>query len=546
MANLFNSISSRRPRKNVFNLSHDVKLSANMGNLVPVLCQEIVPGDRFRVQSNTFVRVAPMLAPIMHRLNVHMHYFFVPNRLVWNEWEDFITGGREGNANPVFPRIRINGSTEATNLLGQGTLADYLGVGLGNNDGTSMTKPEDVSLLPFRAYQMIWNEYYRDQNLSPEINIPIDSGIVTAGQTGVDQLFTMRKRAWEKDYFTSALPWTQRGPEATIPIQGNAPVVYNNPDNRRQQLVNWNGLDLPTFKTDPELGTDSEDPGVSADITLRDRFGTVDPVQTSVNIDPNDTLYADLENATATTINELRRSIRLQEWLEKMARGGARYIEQIASHFGVTSSDARLQRPEFLGGGKSPIVISEVLQTSSTDSESPQANMAGHGISAGATNRFDRRFEEHGYIIGIMSIVPRSCYQQGLPRHFSKFDKFDYYWPSFAHLGEQPIYGREIYFGIDNSDDELNDQVFGYTPRYAEYKHMQSRVCGDFKSDLSFWHLGRIFSSAPSLSSQFVQVEDIERIFAVNDSGATDKFWMVVNHDIKAVRPMPRFGTPTI
>jgi hypothetical protein len=258
-------------------------------------------------------------------------------------------------------------------------------------------------------------------------------------------------------------------------------------------------------------------------------------------------LKANLGEGTSVTINDLRRSIKLQEWLEKNARGGARYIEQIFSHFGVKSSDARLQRVEFLGGGKTPVVISEVLQTSATQApeiaETPLASMAGHGISVGSTHEFTKFFEEHGIVMGIMSVMPKTAYQQGTPRMFTKFDKFDYYFPEFAHLGEQEIKNKEIY---TTNDATYNEGTFGYTPRYAEYKYRESRVCGDFRSNLNFWHLGRIFSSAPNLNSAFVHPDPttLNRIFAVTDDN-TQHLWCQVYHDIKAIRPMPKFGVPS-
>lgn len=547
---LFNSISSRRPKRNVFDLSHDYKLSCNMSDLIPVLCQEVVPGDKFQVNTNAFVRLSPMLAPVMHSMNVYMHYFFVPNRILWDEWEDFITGGRTGTSEPVFPRVKINGVY--WRQFQKGTLADYLGIGVGNTPPSSSSVDAEVSLLPFRAYSRIYDEFYRDQNLmaQDEAMLRTNSGVISPSSAEWSAVNQIRKRAWEKDYFTSALPWTQRGAEATIPLNlsGQADVKLKSIAETggdagllrradRQPLdETWAGKTLNTSSN--AAGTEGSASYFGPALT-----GSPQPTR-QVVYDPNNTLYADLSQGESTSgikVNELRRSIRLQEWLEKNARGGARYIEQLLSHFGVAPTDARLQRPEFLGGGRTPIVISEVLQTSSTDTESPQGNMAGHGISAGASNTFRKTFEEHGLIIGIMSILPRTAYQQGLPRMFAKFDKFDYYFPSFAHLGEQEIWNKELYFDPSGS----NNGTFGYTPRYAEYKYMPSRVSGDFKDNLSFWHMGRIFDQRPNLSNTFVQSNPINRIFAVQDNDV-DHFWIQLHHNIKAIRPMPKYGTPTI
>ena len=529
MANrLFSHIPLRRPKKNVFDLSHDVKLSLDMGQLIPIYVEDIIPGDKFRVRTEIMLRFAPMLAPIMHRVNVYTHFFFVPYRLLWKDWEDFITGGRTGAASPVFPRYSVTGGGSVS----KGTLFDYLGFPAGQSlpvDGISFSK------LPFLAYNLIYDQYYRDQNLeNPIIEnvLPLASGVTVISVSnfnGTTAPYSLRYRAWEKDYFTSALPWAQRGGEVNLPISGELPV---NGYLRSDPTQNYGQVNGRT-----QAGT--------ANLTM----SLDNPPSTPLGaFDLN--LKADLGEGVSVTINDLRRSIKLQEWLEKNARGGARYIEQIFSHFGVKSSDARLQRAEFLGGGKTPVMISEVLQTSGSPAadspltETPLATMAGHGISVGSTHEFTRFFEEHGIVMGIMSVMPKTAYQQGTPRMFTKFDKFDYYFPEFAYLGEQEIKNKEVY---TTSDKTYNEGTFGYTPRYAEYKYRESRVCGDFRDQLNYWHLGRIFSSAPNLNSTFVRPESatLNRIFAVQDDN-TQHLWCQVYHNIKAVRPMPKFGAPII
>lgn len=531
MANrLFSYIPLRRPKKNVFNLSHDVKLSLDMGQLVPIYVEDIVPGDKFRVRTEIMLRFAPMLAPIMHRVNVYTHFFFIPYRLLWKDWEDFITGGRDGKLSPVFPSFNLS----ATGSVNKGTLFDYLGLPAGQ----PLPAGFKFSSLPFYAYQLIYDQYYRDQNLEAPIvedRLPMSSGVQNVAASNLNAVGTnssvvLRNRAWEKDYFTSALPWAQRGGEVNLPFSGEAPVDW---------LVKSSGQKLG------ELG------GVTG------RGGTADlssvHISGSTAVIPNSThvrASVNFENAASITINDLRRSLKLQEWLEKNARGGARYIEQIFSHFGVKSSDARLQRVEFLGGGKTPVMISEVLQTSGSPSpdspltETPLATMAGHGISVGSTHEFTRFFEEHGLVMGIMSVMPKTAYQQGTPRMFTKFDKFDYYFPEFAHLGEQEIKNKELY---TTADQTYNEGTFGYTPRYAEYKYRESRVCGDFRDQLNYWHLGRIFRYAPNLNKTFVHPDSatLNRIFAVQDD-KTQHLWCQVYHNIKAIRPMPKFGTPII
>ena len=557
MANIFNSIRMKRPRRNAFNLSYESKLTLNMGELVPIMCMPVVPGDKFRVKTESLVRLAPLVAPMMHRVNVFTHYFFVPNRLVWNQWEDFITKGVDGEDVPIFPKITLGQSTAAF-LLNQGyfndsTLWDYLGLpsikSIGSTNGrspspNSVAVPDQfqVSALPFRAYQMIYNEYYRDQNLTDEIAISLDSGNISDQNSLVD-LLSLRRRAWEKDYFTSALPWLQRGPEVTVPVQGaggSMDVVYERQTSARQLWKDSSGRDFVNG-TAYESIYSVQDPERLDEAVLIARGTGGAANNRSPELDPNGTLKVNVDEM-GININDLRTSNALQRWFERNARGGSRYIEQILSHFGVRSSDARLQRPQFLGGGRMPISVSEVLQTSSTDETSPQANMAGHGISAGINNGFKHYFEEHGYIIGIMSITPRSGYQQGVPRDFTKFDNMDFYFPEFAHLSEQEIKNQELFVTNDNS---YNEGTFGYTPRYAEYKYHQSEAHGDFRGNLSFWHLNRIFEDRPNLNTTFVECNPSNRVFATSET-EDDKFWVQMYQDIRALRLMPKYGTPML
>lgn len=499
-----------RPRRNKFDLSHERKLSFNMGKLIPIMLQEIVPGDSFRVTSELFLRMAPMIAPVMHHVNVFTHYFFVPNRLIWDEWEDFITGGREGTSAPVWPHF----SSESA-ALPRGSLADYFGL---PSVGTDATDPIDISLLPFRAYALIWDEYYRDQNLLAALDIAKTSGETLAGAE-LTKLLALRDRCWEKDYFTSALPWAQRGGEVSV----DADITYRDP----AEVVSLGGI--PSLVSDEGLVT-----GAGSATRRNVKSGTSDEELRIENLD-----------SIGVSINELRRSIKLQEWLEKNARGGARYIEQILSHFGVRSSDARLQRPEYLGGGKQPIVISEVLTTASniTDDGIPPGWMAGHGASFGKTNGFKRSFEEHGFVIGLMSVLPRTAYQQGVHRMWRRADKLDHFWPEFAHLGEQEIKNAEIYH-MASSPAGTKDGTWGYQSRYAEYKYGCSSVHGEFRESLAYWHMGRIFSSLPLLSNEFVTADPTERIFAVEAD--VDHMYAQIYNRIDALRPMPYFGTPSL
>lgn len=514
---IFDKIQLTKPRKSVFDLSHERKFSMNMGDLVPILCQEVVPGDSFRLSLQQLVRMQPMLAPMMHRVNVTTHFFFVPNRLIWNEWEDFITGGDKGDKNPVFPTFsRVAEIAPSSIGLTKGSLSDYLGYPV--SQLPALTTIPKFSQLPYRAYHLIWNEYYRDQNLQSPVDVYLSSG--NSNLQGVDPSSTnwgsramaIQKRAWEKDYFTSALPYAQKGEQLSIPITGDAPVT----------VTGGTGNKLPTSVGGTATGANNYN------IFANSSGLTGQP------------LTADMENVSSAKINELRQAFQIQKWLEKNARGGSRYIEQILTHFGVRSSDARLQRPEYLGGGKTPVTISEVLQNSATEETSPQGNMAGHGVSVGSTHSFKRSFEEHGFVIGIMSVLPRTAYFQGMPKIFNKTDKFDYFWPEFAHLGEQEVKQSEIYYDPTGA---TNDETFGYQPRYTEYRFINDTVHGDFQGNLKFWHMAREFSNKPSLNASFVQSDPTNRVFAVTDQNYP-KLLVNTYANLQAVRPMPKYGNP--
>ncbi|AXH73201.1 MAG: major capsid protein [Microviridae sp.] len=517
MANIFTKVSMKRPKKNVFDLSHEKKLTCNMGDLIPCYLEEVIPGDKFRVNSEIMMRFAPMIAPVMHRVNVYTHYFFVPNRIIYDEWEKFITGGVDGLQIPNFPLLEIRDGYKT--YFNKGTLADYFGLPTVGQTG-SFSAIEQINALPFRAYQKIYNEYYRDQTLTPEVVITPSSTVIG---TEIPDHLKLRKRSWEKDYFTSSLPWAQRGGDVLLPVDNS--ITY-----RDQGIIN-----PPPNTSGHSSGTLSSNGNSTGNdllLTYKETAGT-DYLANIDNIESVD---------TAITINELRRSNQLQVWLEKNARAGSRYVEQLLSHWGVVSSDARLQRPEFLGGGKQPVVISEVLSTFNNETV-PGANMYGHGISVGSSNSFTKTFEEHGYIIGIMSVLPRTSYSQGVPKTFSRKDKFDFAWNEFAQIGEQEVVNKELYFDANNNAE--NQETFGYQSRYSEYKFGKSTLHGDFRDDLSFWTMGRIFTARPNLNASFIESDPTQRIFAVTDPDV-HKLYVQIYNSVRAARPLPIFGTPTL
>lgn len=527
---MFQSVQMKSPKKSKFNLSHERKLSMDMGQLVPILVQEILPGDSFRVHTEHAVRFAPMLAPVMARVNVKIENFFVPNRLVWTdgEWEKFITGGRLGTDNPAPPTLQMSVNADNIGLYDVGRLWDHMGLPT-NPTGAGVSNPQLISAIPFRAYQLIYNEYYRDQNLSEPVAFATTGGTVT-DQDELFRLLTLRTRSWEKDYFTSALPFAQRGPAVLMPIEGSGSVTYK----AVSDVYDVDGLPadpnllIGTSGTLASMAVNKTGTGVNGD---QGRIENIDEIS--------------FDNTTVT-INDLRRSVKLQEWLEKNAVGGARYTEQLRAHFDVVSDDARLQRPEYLGGGTTPVVISEVLSTfQAPDGEgNPQANMAGHGVSVGGKNGFTRSFKEHGYVITLMSVLPRTSYQQGIPRHMLRFDKFDYAFPEFAHIGEQEIKNGELFYDFNGSDQ---DGTWGYQARYAEYKYSPSTTHGTLKTSLAFWTMTRIFSGLPALNASFVQADPTKRIFAVDaEDPDVEHLYVQVYHKIDALRPLPYYGTPQL
>jgi len=489
MSKLFTTVKANHPRKSAFDLSHERKTTCKMGQLVPILSDEIMPGDKFNIKSEVMVRLAPMLAPVMARANVYIHYFFVPNRLIWSDWEDFITN--QGNV-PLAPTQNLASVTE-------GSLFDHLGVPPGDySTGETLT----INPLVARAYYQIWNDYYRDQNLETEMDV----------EAGIPGTRALKLRAWEKDYFTSALPNTQQGSPVGIP-------------------VNANYIETGSIATHTD--------GSFADGPLSSTSG-------AIHDNNEDVIIKNLVDGSEMNIdiNEFRMANSLQKWLERQMRSGSRYIESLLAHWGVISDDARLQRAEFLGGGKTPIQISEVLSTFENDTVA-QGQMTGHGLAVGQTSRANKRFKEHGWLMGIMSIMPRTNYVNGVHRSLLRRDAFEYPFPEFAHFGEHAVLNKELF--VDNTTAETLNGTFGYQSQYSELKYKNSSVHGAFRSSLNFWHMGRIFSQLPVLNDEFIQCKSDainERIFAAGNT--EDQLFVQIYHNIKAVRPLPYYGTPSL
>ena len=521
-------------KRNKFPYKPDHLFTAKMGQLIPFINFEVVPGDTFKVVADNMTRLQALLSPAYAKVNTYTHFFFVPYRLVWKNWEEFITKGEDGNSAPEFPTISF------PNGLDVGSLGDHLGYATNepeirvNNTVVrpARTVPLTVSALVFRAVALIWNEWYRNQNLQQEVGFSDDDGVDTT--TSTDLLY----RNWRPDYFTQNLPFQQRGPQVTVPLGNRAPVFAGTINQNLPQtgyamrFVKQGGGALETGDFDLYV---HKSPSVDAALNAAPGFSTTSG---SVALQPSN-LYADLKQASSASIADWRLAFQIQRLLEKNARGGARYVEWLMSHFGVRCSDARLQRPEYLGGGKSPVMISEVLQTSASTEDTPQGNMAGHGYSVQRSHTFTKSFNEYGVVIGFYSCMPRSLYYQGLPRAALKRTPYDFYLPVLSHLSEQGTYKGELY--ADGTSRDL--EVFGFNPRYEEYRHMYSTVSGQFKTSLDYWQFGRRWNSnnKPELNSDFVKCVPTDAPFAVEDQ---DNLLVTTTTKIRSLRPIPKYGTP--
>ncbi len=574
--NRFSQIPNSPIQRSVFDRSHDYKTTLDAGYLIPFFVDEVLPGDTFKLRVNAFVRMNTLIAPFMDNVFMDTFFFFVPSRLVWDNWQRFC--GEQKN--PGDSTDFLIPSLAGTNTFTNGSIFDYMGIPT-NVVINSTSTP--INALPFRAYNLIYNEWFRDENLID--SIPVNTG------DGPDLVtdYTLRKRAKRHDYFTSALPWPQKGPSVDVGLTGNAPIVgFGNSGNT------WTFTNNPSVAPTPEgwqLGrNNSSEPKqdnqyigasfrgiiqagnqatawqrgpnqtalgyyevmhqISEDQStgLVGLLGFKDPAsffyfnKGSLSPSNPDGIYADLSGVSAITINDLRQAFQIQKFYEKWARGGSRYTETLRVMFNVISPDARLQRPEYLGGTHSRVNVVPTAQTSSTDSVSPQSNLSAFGVLGDSAHGFNKSFVEHGYVIGLVCLRADITYQQGLNRMWSRRQLFDFYWPTLAHLGEQVVYNREIYTQ-GTADD---NGVFGYQERYAEYRYKPSMITGKLRSTdpqtLDVWHLAQKFDTMPKLNQDFIEENPpINRVIAVqNEPQFFADFWF----DLKTSRPMPVYSVP--
>ncbi len=516
MAHQFSQIPRAEIQRSSFNRSHGYKTTFDSGYLVPFYVDEVLPGDTFNLKCMLFARLATPIVPFMDNMFMETFFFFVPNRLLWDNWQKF-NGERENPGDStdfLIPTIKNTGSFIV------GGIADYFGIPTGVNN-------LEVNALPFRAYNLIYNEWFRDENLQD--SLPVEKG------DGPDDVanYKLVRRGKRHDYFTSALPWPQKGPGVEIPLGTSAPI---------HGLSNGSLTNLFTT-TATNIGSYSL--GESSNTYAFGSVGQASVGKASLsNIVTGNVsdIHVDLTTATAYTINSLRQAFQVQRLYERDARGGTRYTEILRAHFGVVSPDARLQRPEYLGGSSSPININPVQQTSATNDTTPQGNLAAYGLTSSRIHGFTKSFVEHGYIIGLVNVRADLTYQQGLHRLWSRQTRFDFYWPALAHLGEQAVLNKEIYAQGTAADDD----VFGYQERYAEYRYYPSLITGKFRSTyaqpLDMWHLSQKFDSLPTLSAQFIEDNPpLSRVIAVQDE---PQFLLDTYFSLNCVRPMPVYSVP--
>lgn len=546
-------------RRTKFDRSHVYKTTFDSGKLIPVFIDEVLPGDTSRLSIKYFSRLATPIKPIMDNIYLDWFFFFVPNRLVWEHWQNFCFEQEDpdDSTDYVCPTTSLIGKSDDT-LNGVGTLWDYFGLPTGLPNTIS-----GINALPFRGVYLIWNEWFRDENLQKSVKIQKgDTNEVFDGSRVSEQPEWLQgipeshlpcpPRGKRHDYFTSALPWTQKGPGVSIGLAGTAALVDPSPVSG--YFVQQGNANLGAAQLSEEGGVHSVftgngslqyEGGYSTTIVGHSVNGS--GISTATALPGSSWLsksaYADLDSSSIFTINSLRTAFQMQKFYERLARGGSRYTEVLRSFFGVISPDARLQRPEFLGSFTKMMNINPIAQTSSTNDTTPQGNLSAYGVTGAKFHGFTKSFVEHGYVFGFCCARADLTYQQGINRMWTRSTVYDWYWPTFAHLGEQAILLKEIYA---TGDTEQDNSVFGYQERYAEYRYKPSVICGKFRSNikgnLDMWHLSQYFETAPKLNPEFIEEDvPIKRIIAVPSE---PQFLIDIGFKYITVRPMPMFGTP--
>lgn len=526
--------------RSTFDRSHSLKTSFNVGDIVPFYVDEVLPGDTFDITTSKVVRMPSLVTPIMDNIYLDTYFFFVPNRLVWDHWKQFMGENTESAWIPTteyeVPQITAPAETGWTT----GTLADYMGIPIGV-PGLS------VSALPFRAYALIMNEWFRDENLTDPLLIPTDDSVVAGVNTGNYIQDVVKgglpfKAAKYHDYFTSCLPAPQKGPDVTLPVAQPGPYPVYSLDQQVPSLPsNHSGLrgfiepGSSYFSSQLQTSGSSSPYGVQA-VPISEA--------SSSNVFEPSNLWS-VFNINSVTVNQLRMAFQIQKLYERDARGGTRYIEILKSHFGVTSPDARLQRPEYLGGNRIPINISQIVQQSQTTDSSPQGTPVGLSLTSDTHSDFRKSFVEHGFVLGVMVARYDHTYQQGLERFWSRRDRFDYYWPVFANIGEQAVKNKEIFA----QGKAVDDEVFGYQEAWADYRYKPSYATGEMRStaqlSLDSWHLGDKYDELPSLSDEWIREDkaNVDRVIAVT-SAITHQLFADLYIRCRSTRPMPVYSIP--